>query len=527
MNCRERTPCRSVKRNRLGGTERHGVRSLQFRSASSVIGPPISTPTTHTSPPHCPKGSRSHVIRTESSHVPRRASLATAAAGVVGSFPLTNIVQAATRGDKLRCAVIGCGGRGMTHVATAAGQQFVAIADTDERRHDAVCKELQKKGRDATKLKTFTDYRPLFDKLGKQLDAVFIATPNHQHALPSLIAMQLGLGVYCEKPLCHDIAEARRLAEAARRHKVPTQMGNQGHCGEGYRRLCEYVWAGVIGPIKETHSWCDRSNGGVGPRPAAEHPPASLHWDEWIGPAPYREFHKDLHPHEWHGWYDFGNGSLGNMACHVLDGVFWSLKLGHPLCVVAESVSGGSDERYPVGTRIRWDFPARRTARREGLLVRRPPEGEAPQEKSQEQRQRPLPAAAAGRTDERASRREIRLQRHAVRGRKGHPLHGHVRRRHAAGRQGGPRHAATAQVVAPARRYRGRFPAGLPRGKTDTAAAFDYSARLTEFALLGNLAQHAGENRLVEWDGPHMKVTNLPELNAWIDRPYRKGWQVG
>ena len=116
----------------------------------------------------------------------------------------------------------------------------------------------------------------------------------------------------------------------AARYKVPTQMGNQGHCEEGYRRLCEFVWAGVIGNITETHSWTDRSNGGRGPRPPSEPVPAGLHWEEWIGPAPYRDFHSDLHPHEWHGWYDFGNGSLGNLACHVLDGVFWALKLDHP-----------------------------------------------------------------------------------------------------------------------------------------------------------------------------------------------------
>ena len=101
---------------------------------------------------------------------------------------------------------------------------------------------------------------------------------------------------------------------------------------DGYRRLCEFVEGGVVGNITETHSWTDRANGGVGPRPISEPPPAGLNWDSWIGPARYREYHTDLHPHEWHGWYDFGNGSLGNMGCHVLDGVFWALKLEHPTC---------------------------------------------------------------------------------------------------------------------------------------------------------------------------------------------------
>jgi predicted dehydrogenase len=459
----------------------------------------------------------------------RRASLATAAAGAAGCFPLTNILHAATKGDKLRCAVIGCGGRGMLHVGTASGQQLVAIADADEKRHDAARKEIAKKGREAGKLATFTDYRPLFDKLGKQLDAVFIATPNHQHAPPSLIAMQLGIGVYCEKPLCHDIAEARRLAATARKSKVPTQMGNQGHCGEGYRRLCEYVWADAIGPIKETHSWCDRSNGGVGPRPPTEHAPTGMHWNEWIGPAPYRDFHKDLHPHEWHGWYDFGNGSLGNMACHVLDGVFWSLKLGHPVSIEAESINGGSDERYPVGTRIRWDFPARGKMPAVKVYWYDGRQGEGHHHKKKAKNGdsgRYLPPLLV------ELMREHRQEKFDSNG----TLYVGEKGILYTGTYGGG-----TKIVGKAKGDVPQPPKTLPRpgdiaadffracraGKTDTAAAFDYSARLTEFALLGNLAQHAGAGKLVQWDGPGMKVTNLTELNAWINRPYRQGWQVG
>src|SRR5437879_718028 len=114
-----------------------------------------------------------------------------------------------------------------------------------------------------------------------------------------------------------------------------------------------------MGPIKETHSWTDRANGGTGPRPPSQPPPAGMHWDEWIGPAPFRDFHEDLHPHEWHGWFDFGNGSLGNMGCHTLDGVFWALKIEHPTSIEAEEIRGGSDERYPTGSRLRFDIPAR------------------------------------------------------------------------------------------------------------------------------------------------------------------------
>ncbi len=234
-------------------------------------------------------------------------------------------------------------------------ETITAVVDVDERRHAA----FQKAMPSGSKAQMFTDYRRMFDKMKDQIDAVFVAAPNHHHALASMMAMQLGKGVYCEKPLCHDIAEARRLAETSLKCKVPTQMGAQGHCDNGYRLLCEYVWSGALGKVTETHSWTDRSNGGKGPRPPVLPVPASLHWDEWIGPAPFRDYHADLHPHEFHGWYDFGNGSLGNMACHVLDGPFWSLKIEHPLSVEAEEVFGGTDERCPTGTRIRWDIAAR------------------------------------------------------------------------------------------------------------------------------------------------------------------------
>ncbi len=119
------------------------------------------------------------------------------------------------------------------------------------------------------------------------------------------------------------------------------------------------IWSGAIGNVTETHSWTDRANGGAGPRPPYLPVPAGMGWDQWIGPAPYRDFHSDIHPHEWHGWYDFGNGSIGNMACHVLDGVFWALKIEHPTCIEVEQQRGGSSERYPLGSRIRWDVPAR------------------------------------------------------------------------------------------------------------------------------------------------------------------------
>ena len=460
------------------------------------------------------------------------------AAGAISTTSIfaPRIARARAVGDKLNCVQIGCGGRGLSsHVdwlVTQSKDNLVAIVDPDEKRQAEVKRFLQKHDCDPSQLQVFTDYRKMFDKIGKQIDAVFIAAPNHHHALASMMGINLGKAVYCEKPLTHDISEARKLRAMAAKSKAATQMGNQGHCEDGYRRLCEFVWGGVVGNIKETHSWTDRANGGVGPRPPAIPAPAGLHWDEWIGPAPYRDFHTDLHPHEWHGWFDFGNGSLGNMGCHVLDGVFWALKVEHPTSVELEEVRGGSDERYPIGSRIRWDIPAR---------------GDMPACKAYWYEGFKKDADLAG-SKPNAARGS---------GRNFPPLLAELQKQYPDEEMDKP-DSGTLYVgekgVLYTQTYGGKMhilplekmeqikqpPRSLPRpknvftdfldavrsGKKQTAASFDYGAQLTEFCLLGNLAQHAGVGKKVEWNGPKMKVTNSKELNRWVKLPYRKGWRA-
>jgi predicted dehydrogenase len=463
----------------------------------------------------------------------KRTALAAGALSAGQFFPTPNLLAAPAPGNKLNCVQIGCGGRAMTHLDWLVNQSqdnVVAIVDPDERRHAVVKRWMQRHGRDADKIQVFTDYRVMFDKIGNQIDAAFVATPNHHHAGASMLAIQHGKAVYCEKPLCHDISEARKLREAARQSKAPTQMGNQGHCEDGYRRLCEVVWSGMVGHITETHSWTDRANGGVGPRPPALPVPPGLHWDEWIGPAPYRQFHSDLHPHEWHGWYDFGNGSLGNMGCHVLDGVFWALKLDHPTSIELEDVRGGSDERYPIGDRLRYDFPAR---------------GDLPPVKAYWY-EGLRPGAVGANFD----------KLHAAKGSDRYfpPLVDELMKEYPdeelkrpdsgtlyvaekgvlyTGTYGNKFHLLPMEkwqtMTQPPRTMRRTkiitdFLDACRAGKKATEASFDYGAQLTEFVLLGNLAQHAGLGKKVEWDGPNMKVKNLPELARWVECPYREGW---
>jgi predicted dehydrogenase len=463
----------------------------------------------------------------------KRSALAAGALSAARVLSVPSLL-AQSPGDRLRCVQIGCGGRGMAHLDWVVGtskEHLVAIVDPDEKRLASVRSWLKVKGQDADAPQGFTDYRRMFDRLGKDIDAVFIATPNHHHALAAMLALQLDKGVYCEKPLCHDIAESRKLRAMAKASKAPAQMGNQGHCEEGYRRLCEYVWAGAIGKVLETHSWTDRANGGVGPRPPTLPVPAGLHWDEWIGPAPFRDYSSDLHPHEWHGWYDFGNGSIGNMGCHVLDGVYWALKLEHPTAIEVEQMRGGSDERYPLGSRVRWDCPAR---------------GDMPALKAYwyEGLNATTAAGPVG-------------SLHAATGAACNlpPLLNELKEKYPDEEfdNSGTLYVGEKGVIYTAT-YGGEMhivprekmkdlpppPKTLPRvknimadfldacraGKTETAASFDYGAQLTEFTLLANLAQHVGPGKRVEWDGPNMKVKNMAALNEWVGRPYREGWHA-
>lgn len=461
------------------------------------------------------------------------AILAGAAAGA-RTISAPYILAAEEQRKKLRVAVIGCGGQGTgSHIPQAVRQSLVAIVDPDSKRFDAVFKKAQATDKqfDPSTVKTFNDYRKMFDTMAKEIDAVIIATPNHHHALPALMAMKLGIACYVEKPLCYNVAEARQMAEFARKYKVATQMGNQGHSGEGYRRLCEYIGAGAIGNVTEVYCWSDRANGGFGGRYPTQSVPAGMNWDNWIGPAPYRDFHKDLHPHEWHGWHDFGDGSLGNMGCHVMDGAHWALKLGHPTSIEVEQMVGGSDERYPVSTRIRWDYPAR-----EGL----PPvkvywfDGMKPGVKEAGQ------GDTIGTVDRKARNRPPiveELEKKYARnfGSNGTIYVGDKGYMHTGTYGDGTRivpEEKNKEFPQPAKTlprvtggHHGSFFAAI-RGGEPAASNFEVASKLTEMILLGCLAIKAGAGKKVQWDGQSMQCTNLPDLNRHIQRQYRKGWEV-
>jgi predicted dehydrogenase len=488
----------------------------------------------------------------------KRSTLAAGTAATAQYLGFPSILSARQPSDTLNCVQIGCGVRADTHleqVIQLQKQNLFALVDPDDRMIAAKKRWLQAKGVDVSKVRVFSDYRKMYDKMAKDIDAVFVAPPNHHHFPAAMLAIQAGKHVYCEKPMTHDIAQARALRNAAMSHpKVATQYGNQGHCGDGYRRLCEFIWGGVIGKVTETHSWTDRCNGGVGPRPPAMPEPKGLNWDTWIGPAPYRKFHADLHPHEWHGWYDFGNGSIGNMACHVMDGVFWALKVEHPESVEMEYVRGGSDERYPIGARVRWDVPARgdmppfKAYWYEGLNpawqgdpVKLNYNGLLDANYGQPQstslnaqgKSRYYPELALKLQAQYPDENLLKTDSGTLYvGEKGVLYTETI-----GGTSANPMHIIPIEKMDEIKQPPRTLPRPNPNpfvdfvekvkaGSTDTGSPFEYGARLTEFCLLGNLAEHAGQGKKVMWDGPNMRVTNIPELNQWVKREPRKGWAV-
>lgn len=405
--------------------------------------------------------------------------------------------------EKLNIAGIGVGGQGGGVIRDMAGENIVALCDVDSVKASGTFKNFPK-------AEIFRDYRVLLDKR-RDIDAVMVATPDHMHAPITLAALRAGKHVYVEKPMAHSIEEARVMTRVAKETGLVTQMGNNGHAGDGLRLTREWLQAGAIGPVREIHSWSDRPGKWWvqdHDRPSETPPvPPSLDWNLFIGAAPMRPYHKWYHPHDWRGWFDFGTGALGDMAIHNMDPAFYALDLPSPTAVEAKT-SPLKAESYPAWTVLRYEFAAKES--RPALTLTWHDGGKMPP------RPRDLPA-------------DVTLVDNGIYfvGDQGTMVCG--------GWSGPPTlypesRRKEFQVPSPSiPRSIGHRPEWIKACKDhkpeDAKAGFAYSGPFTEALLVGNLALRL--QKRIEWDAAGMKATNAPEAETLIHKRYREGFGIG
>jgi predicted dehydrogenase len=412
--------------------------------------------------------------------------------------------------EKLNVAGIGAGGRGGDDInEIAQGANMIALCDVD----------LRPEHRDRTTIpkfpnaKVYQDFRQMLDEMDKQIDAVIVGTPDHTHAVAALAAIQRGKHVYCEKPLAHSVGEVRALMKAAQEHKVVTQLGNQGHSFDTIRMFCEWIWDGAIGNVHTIHCGCGAVNTGMDNLPRMsekEEVPAGLDWDLWLGPAQQRPYHRFYLPGRWRGWVPFGNGTIGDWTCHVVDPVFWALDLGAPKTIQAEVKNYDPKTQgdvFPRGDIITFEFPAR-AGRGPVKLVWYSGNERIPVAKELEPGRKPVDTGAY------------------VYGDKGVIMYGS----HGAGGVRIIPEPAMKAYKLPAQkipRVRGHHEDWLRaiREGGKAGSDFSYGGPLTEIAMLGVIALKLPGTKL-EWDAAAMRFTNNAEANQYVNPPYRAGWTL-
>ncbi|MCS6852723.1 MAG: Gfo/Idh/MocA family oxidoreductase [Gemmataceae bacterium] len=431
--------------------------------------------------------------------------------------------------ERLNFACIGVGGKGSSdtdHVAALGN--IVALCDVDS---DFLGAKAQK----YPKAKTYVDFRKMFDEMGKEIDAVTVSTPDHTHAVASVMALRLGKHVYCQKPLTHSVYEARVMRELAAKMGVCTQMGNQGTAHNSLRTAVEIIRSGAIGPVREVHVWTNRPIWPQAPtimaRPKIEDPvPEYLNWDLWLGPAPYRPYSHGnasadgkkrkrgtYHDFNWRGWWDFGTGALGDMGCHTANMPFMALELQYPVTVEAEC-GDLNPETCPSWATVVWEFPKRGDGPHQQAVKFFWYEGKKNGVKN-------LPPKELFQGENPPGSGAL------VVGDKG-TLYS-------------PSDYGGTFKLLPAKEFEGYKPPPptLPRnGKEDAGhkaewveairnkkpeialSNFAYAGLLTETILLGNVAMRVGKK--LQWDGPNCRASNCPEADIYIRRPYRQGWTL-
>lgn len=399
--------------------------------------------------------------------------------------------------EKLNLAAVGVAHKAAHNIAQLKSENFVALCDVDENFLNVAAKEFPK-------AKLFRDYRQMLDSVSDQIDGVVVSTPDHMHAPATSAALALKKHVYCEKPLTHTVAEARAIAKLAKETGVATQMGTQVHAGTNYRRVVELIQSGAIGPVREVYNWCNKgwSNGRY--QQCDQPAPAHLDWNLWLGPAPDHAYCSGIHPSNWRRFWEYGSGTFGDMACHVMDLPFWALNLRHPTFVHAEG-----PEVHPVGApawcKATYEFPTEN-----GPLKFYWSDGGAHFDKvknTKDHSGKPLSSWGLG---------------ILFIGEDGMLVADYGRRQ-----------------LLPQNQFEGFEPPpeSIPNSighwnewvkacKTGspTTCNFDYSGALTETVLLGPAAYRTGKP--IEWDAAKLEAINNTDAEQYISKEYRDGFEV-
>ena len=429
--------------------------------------------------------------------------------------------------EKVNVAIIGCGGQGRTNMTSLfqqADAQIIAVADPIESLNlDAyyfkgeagrlpVKAMIEKHYSEKTpnfKVADYEDFRPMLEN-EKAIDAILCATPDHQHAYVCVTAMRQGKHAYCEKPLTHNVWEARRVAQVAQEMGVATQLGNQGHSGDGIRSTCEWIWDGAIGEVREVHAWTTASRWNkkhTGGRPDAEPVPKGVNWDLWLGPREARPYSSFYSPVSWRDFWDFGTAPIGDFFCHNFDPAHWALNLREPLTIEAFGAGGVDPYIAPPGGLYTYHFG---------------PRGKMPAVKFMWYEGGLMPARPDGLDDD----DQLGADGNGILfvGDKGMLT--------CPGWAGDPRllpgsrHETYQQPAKTLPRSKGHHRDWLDacKGGAPASSNFAYGAALTEVGLLGLVAMRIGKR--ISWDSKAMKFTHCPEADKYLKESYRPGWEV-
>ena len=417
---------------------------------------------------------------------------ASSTALAVGVWGQSAAAESRSANEKLNVLCVGTANRAGANVDGVKGENIVGLCDIDQ-------KYLAKAKASFPSAETFSDYREMIAKMADKSDAIVIATADHNHAPAAIRGINAGLHCYCEKPLTHTVQEARIIAEAAQAKGVATQMGTQIHAGNNYRRVVEVIRSGAIGEVNEVHVWVNKRWGG-GERPDSGDPvPEHLNWDLWLGPAPERPYKAGrYHPANWRRWWDFGQGTLGDMACHYMDLPFWALQLRHPTKVSAEGPEV-HPETCPLGLIVRYEFPATNGNSAIRLTWY---DGDR------------TPSSVSGIKVPGSGVMFVGSEGKMFANYGSYKLYPEEKFASYT-----PPQPTIADSI-------GHHQEWIKACKTGSATTcnFDYSGALSEAVLLGNVAFRSGQ--AFDWDGQTLQAIGCPEANALVSKTYRAGWEV-